>query len=198
MNPLPLRKCRDCGLEAYTVKDLKRFSKREISPHGRRNLCKLCHSKRVVEKRRTITLVYLRNKLNSMKQRCYNPKSPIYSYYGGRGITICSEWLNADNSFIEWALKSGWDRDLEIDRVDNDGPYNPDNCRWVTRQEQNTNRRNTVTFLERGTRICQRCKVEKPLTEFNRDGSKFLGYQYSCRSCDRVKQRKRRARVDGR
>ena len=85
----------------------------------------------------------LRTAWSLMKQRCYNPKCPIYKDYGARGITVCNEWLESSMPFIRWALANGYTDDLEIDRIENNGNYSPDNCRWVTRSENCLNRRDT-------------------------------------------------------
>lgn len=67
----------------------------------------------------------------NMKARCLNTKHPKYNRYGGRGITICPDWIEI-KSFADWALSNGWAEGLQIDRIDNDGNYDPSNCKWVT------------------------------------------------------------------
>jgi hypothetical protein len=78
----------------------------------------------------------------SMKVRCCNPNNEHWSRYGGRGITICNEWLSNFLAFYEWA-KDLWKPGLQIDRIDNDGNYTPNNCRFVTAKENMRNQPRT-------------------------------------------------------
>lgn len=76
-----------------------------------------------------------------MKYRCYNPNDAKYKDYGGRGITVCSEWLAGFENFRGWALSSGYSDNLSLDRIDVDGNYEPSNCRWATWRTQRMNQR---------------------------------------------------------
>ena len=78
-----------------------------------------------------------------MLGRCYNPKAARYKDWGGRGIRVCDEWKDNFINFKTWALNNGYEDTLSIDRIDNNKNYGPDNCRWATLQEQNSNKRNT-------------------------------------------------------
>lgn len=77
----------------------------------------------------------------NMMERCYYKKDKSYPIYGGRGISVCSQWRKDRVGFIEWALKNGWKDGLEIDRIDVNGNYTPDNVRFVTRAVNAKNKR---------------------------------------------------------
>lgn len=90
-----------------------------------------------------------------MQRRCYNPNDVMYKYYGGRGIKICDEWRYNHPEFVAWALANGYGNDMTIDRIDNNGDYCPENCRWVTMKEQNNNKRNNRYLTVDGvTKTC--------------------------------------------
>lgn len=79
--------------------------------------------------------------------RCKRKSDRAFKWYGGRGITVCEEWLNSFECFHDWAMKNGYADNLTIDRIDVNGNYCPENCRWITIEEQQRNKSNN-TFVE--------------------------------------------------
>ena len=78
---------------------------------------------------------------SGMRARCYNENNPRYKHYGGRGITICDEWCDSPILFVDWALNNGYKKGLSVDRENNNGNYNPDNCRFITQKQSSYNKR---------------------------------------------------------
>lgn len=112
----------------------------------------------------------LQNIYVNLKQRCYNPKSTFYKNYGGRGITVCDEWLDSEMydgrstkgwvAFKNWALSNGYADDLTIDRIDNSKGYCPENCHWVIMRTQQNNRRSNrlVTYKGKTQSLANWCR----------------------------------------
>ena len=124
------------------------------------------------------TLLYKR--WLEMRQRCSNKNNQRYKNYGGRGISVCDEWLDSAPIFIEWALDNGWKKGLCIDRINNDGNYEPDNCRFVTQKQSSYNKQvlqanNTTGY--RGVFLCKDCKKESYKVQIViNNKNKYLGF----------------------
>lgn len=105
---------------------------------------------------------YLYEVWKAIRQRCKNPKHKGYHNYGGRGITICEEWDKSFQAFYDWAYANGYSTDnqkdeklkLTIDRIDNNGNYEPSNCRWVDRKTQSSNTRIAKLITINGETKC--------------------------------------------
>lgn len=126
----------------------------------------------------------------NIKDRCYNKNNIHYRSYGGRGIVMCDEWKNDYKSFRDWCYSHGYEEkikesgrnDLTIDRINNDGNYEPSNCRWITNKENCLNKQNTMSDEERYN-ICPICG--KQFTQTKRNG------QQTCSAkCGQVLRRK--------
>ena len=85
----------------------------------------------------------LKHVWSGMRQRCYNPNSGDYKNYGGRGIYVCDRWKDDFQNFYD-DMHAGYEQGLQLDRRNNDGPYSPENCRWVTPRENNRNKRSNL------------------------------------------------------
>ena len=87
---------------------------------------------------------------NGIKQRCNNPNDGFYYCYGLKGIKICEEWSGNFSCFYDWSIKNGYKEGLTIDRIKNNGNYEPNNCRWATNKEQGNNKRTNKMIEYRG------------------------------------------------
>lgn len=92
----------------------------------------------------------LKSIYNGMRLRCYNENNVNYKYYGGKGVTICDEWLLSFENFFDWATNNGYNENLTIDRIDSEKEYSPDNCKWSTKKEQAYNRSMSVKLTLNG------------------------------------------------
>jgi hypothetical protein len=106
----------------------------------------------------------------AMIQRCCNPNHKSYHRYGGRGIAVCEEWKNDNVSFVEWAFKNGWRIGLSIERIDNDGNYEPSNCRFATRKDQQRNRSVNAIYELDGEAKCLAAWSEDPRCQPTKGG----------------------------
>lgn len=121
-----------------------------------------------------------------LRERCNNPRQKSWSRYGGRGITVCDEWKSWQ-VFRQWAIDSGYRDGLWIDRIDNDGPYSPDNCRWVTPKENCNNTRRNVSMTAFGE--------TKTMAEWSRDPRCRCCYSTMYQRIDRLNWEPERAIV---
>lgn len=100
-----------------------------------------------------------------MKSRCYNKNNARYKNYGGRGIKICDEWLNNFMNFYNWSMGNGYNDTLSIERIDVNGDYEPNNCKWITLQEQSYNKQNSRIYIVNGEKKClQQLAIEYNIT----------------------------------
>ena len=96
----------------------------------------------------------LYNIFRGMINRCNNINSKDYPQYGGRGIKVCKTWVTNPKSFFEWSMANGYEKNLTIDRIDNNKGYSPDNCRWLSSQRQQRNKRTNRILEYNGEKHC--------------------------------------------
>lgn len=111
----------------------------------------------------------LYNTWYKMRMRCSKATHPDYKNYGARGIQVCNEWSDF-KVFYDWAMQNGWSKGLEIDRIDNNGPYSPENCRWVDRVIQANNKRTNIRIEYQGriqtlSEWCKELEIPYPRTQ---------------------------------
>lgn len=126
--PLFLNPCPDCGVQR--LGDRRKLGKP----------CAPCAMKRRATHGLSDHPLY--RVLKNIEARCRYPSASNWAYYGGRGIRVCREWLDHPERFVRWALRNGWRPGLEIDRINNDGNYSPDNCQILNHAKNSRKRRN--------------------------------------------------------
>jgi len=138
---MKLKKCSKCN----NLLNLDCYCKNKATKDGYNFHCRLCAKKKWRDDYRKLKLktdglyvVY-----QNIKTRCNNKNYHLYHRYGGRGVNVCAEWGLDFNSFFEWAKNNGYKEGLQIDRTNNNGNYEPSNCRFVTPQVNSQNRINT-------------------------------------------------------
>lgn len=119
---------------------------------GRTKSCGCYKADRTRERSKTHGLYNTRLHViwSSMKIRCYNRNHQAYKNYGGRGISVCAQWKSNFKCFYDWAMDNGYNDSLTIDRIDTNGNYSPENCRWIDMKSQAQNRRNNVYLTDNG------------------------------------------------
>jgi hypothetical protein len=130
-------KCTQCSYEndmrLYDIKQATRCAHK-------------CRNGRIIDFKLRWKNKRLRSIFESMIRRCYNNEDKSYKWYGEKGIKICDEWLDNPKLFEEWALNTGYQNGLTIDRIDSDKNYCPENCRWIT-LEENSRRAGKVNWI---------------------------------------------------
>lgn len=108
------------------------------------------------------------NEWQNMKARCFNLNHKNWDRYGGRGITVCKEWMEFKN-FMEWAFANGYTDDLSLDRIDLNGNYEPSNCQWITLRENSQKSSRIKLNYKKAENIRKRCSEDRKVLakEFN-------------------------------
>lgn len=157
-------KCKcDCG--KTTIVSTSNLKAGRIKSCGCFKLDKLIELSTTHNQRHT----FLYEVWKAIRQRCNNPKHASYHNYGGRGIAVCDEWNKSFQAFYDWSYANGYSTEnqkdeklkLTIDRINNDGNYEPSNCRWVDRKTQSRNMRTTkfITFKGQTKSVSEWCEL---------------------------------------
>ena len=164
----------------------KEFETRRVNAVGLLQSCGCVRYKIVSEKKTKHNLGYSKiyKVWHSMVSRCYKEKSNAFQLYGGRGIKVCKSWKDDVNAFKEWAINNGYKEGLTIDRIDNNGNYEPSNCRWISLKENSRNRRKSKLDKQKVEEIINLIKNG----EKNKDIAKMFGVDASLIS--KIKGRK--------
>jgi hypothetical protein len=142
-----LCKC-DCGKMTFCTTDQLKLNHKKSCGCLQKEITKITNKLRSKYPNDTGTRLYRIWK--TMIARTIYPSQKGYKNYGGRGIRVCDEWLYDFNLFKNWAIENGYSQELSIDRINNDGNYEPNNCKWSSRKEQNNNQRTNVKLTYKG------------------------------------------------
>ena len=140
-------KC-DCGSTVIKQSTYLKYRKDQSCGCNRLNKIRLFNKKNKVKHGMRNTRIY--RIWQAMKGRCKYPGVHGYENYGGRGIKVCEEWATSFENFLSWSYSHGYDNTLSIDRIDVNGNYEPNNCRWVNNETQCNNKRNTKYITYKG------------------------------------------------
>lgn len=174
-----LIRCVKCGAE--------RWHNTNTVLHGKMK-CEVCTPPKYTPVKKGTVSKYpykLYSTYRGMKRRCYSEKCEKYPYYGGRGIRICEEWLNDYSAFAEWALATGWSADKTIDRIDVNGNYSPDNCRWEMQKVQSNNQTRNIHVTYNGEKMTLAQFCDK--TGMNYDRARYLIFRKGMSAEEAVK-----------
>lgn len=111
----------------------------------------------------------------NIRQRCGNKNKKDYKHYGARGIVVCEEWDKSFENFYNWSINNGWEHGLEIDRIDNDGNYEPSNCQWITQQKNKAygKRRNSIKNKTENVGVYKHNQYEKYVSNLSVNGKRY-------------------------
>ncbi len=114
-----------------------------------------------------------------MLSRCLKPSTNGYKRYGGKGLSVCKEWLESYLNFYHWAIANGYSDGLTLDRINNHIGYEPSNCRWVTKKEQARNMLTNKYITYQGETLCMKAWAERLNINYNTLQSRLGKYQWS-------------------
>ena len=142
----------DCG--NTVIVDGKSLRLGNTKSCGCYNLDRIAERNKIIHKTHGETNTKLFHIWGGIKSRCKNPNMNNYHDYGGKGVSICEEWDNSFEAFRDWSYENGYKDGLTIDRIDSNGNYCPENCRWATVKEQNRNRKSNKLITYNGETHC--------------------------------------------
>lgn len=131
----------------------------------------------------------IKNVLWRMKARCYNKNNKSYKYYGEKGVKVFDEWLKNSDSFVDWAILNGYKEGLEIDRIDVNGDYEPNNCRWVDNFTQANNKSNNIMVTYNGDTFSLRkwCRILQ--LPYRKTHKRYVTLKWDIERCFAIKER---------